>query len=995
MKKLKTYWSGALKNLQVFQAWNQRSLANQKIILYGAYFLIGMSLGSLLGLFKHNLIILNSSSIFSWIQSCLNWIISISPNTGFLSDIVAFQGAIIAIAIPLSLEIISRISERYQSGVITKKFSQESEIKLLPILLTIDIIAAIFIKFFTPADSISGYWKIIAWITFIVFIFTIYILYKFFATLRRYITDTNFLLDELFNDMGESLTLQTQNNKVDNQGLKLKQKQFVEALEATGDILVFETKNKKGEEKIKIGLNRIREKMRQFLDMQKSSPKEFERLLLSQDFFDVYDQDKTNATLLLTFNPKKHLVSFTAAVNQLLRIREAALEVNNSEIERFATDHIISLLTDISQIPNNNLLVEQLLQNLAEIRRSIKENQSSSAHLVSTSWYIDIVFNPLFDISYLHLFDRYFFYEIQDIISNEKPSFFKGIVSILKDSGMLKCYPNLPDSASKIVVYEDFLINYNTENYYELEQNYEAINKLESLKKILENVRTIETIENLDSCLVNIDEIEILLKPYFEPFPKIEYQRYQKYEDIGNNIRGIIKLNFKRNNLQSIIFNAGAYCIFKKRFDYIQYLWEYNLPSDADAIRLNHDIYPITVGGLINFGINAIQIASFWEDHHESKIYHQKYLLFLLIREIQRNNKQEIIDNFRFSEALDSRELDNISYSVDSFIELANKLKEDTENLTILGLDINNIESALIPFLESLKPKVEERIKSLLRTKNISSQKVDQFKQDFTDNFDKSTIIRNILSYHGLYEDRIHAGLEIGINPFGIIEVSEKAAFFEEWYLQYSDMGITYGRELAICENLRIIEEIENLCHEIDISQFDAAIDVFKENLGNIIILTINLDMNSLLKNRDNFKSKQQNDCPKIELKGFQGCYTIENFDIPVFTVYDNTGNKRILIFDKSRLGKLVQYSPSNESETEELTGIFHISIQSFSENQEIMNDLLQNPPTWLTDLGDQIKQKEYLEEKVKIEIYEKFQLEKHQDFQGYLIKLPHQDSSN
>ncbi|RUS99808.1 hypothetical protein DSM107003_03920 [Trichormus variabilis SAG 1403-4b] len=974
VKKLKTYWSGTLKHLQVFQAWNQRSLANQQIILYGAYFLIGMSLGSLLGLFKYPVII-NILAIFSWIESCLNLIISISPNTGFLSDIVAFQGAIIAIAIPLSLEIISRISERYNSGVITKKFSQEWEIKLLPILLTIDIIAAIILKFFIPADSISGYGKFFAWITFIVFIFTIYILYKFFATLRRYITDTNFLLDEFFNDMGELLTPQTQNKKVDNEGLKLKQKQFVESLEATGNILVFETKNKKGEEKITTGLNRIREKIGQFLEMQKSSPEEFERLLLSQDFFDIYAQDKTNSQLLLTFDSKKHLVSFTAAVNQLLRVREAALEVNNSEIERFATYHLIWLLKDISQIPNNNLLVEQLLKNLAEIRRNTNQNQSSSAHLVSTSWYITIVFNDLFDISYLDLFDRYFFYGIQDIISQGHTLQFKRLVSSLFQSGQL-----IHNDNWSLSIYEEFISDCNPKKYLE-------INQIDQIQEIIPHIRTID---NLNSCLTLFEDIVKFVEPCFN-----ESQKEQAKEK-EDRIRKSINFAFKFNNLKDIIFGASAYCIFKQKYDYIQYLWNYNQPSDSNVIWINHDIVPKGLGVLINFYFrkNHIQkdFSFIWEDHHGSELYYKQYFLLLLLRELQRNNREEIINQFRLSSTLDSRELNNISYSVDSFIELANKLKEDTENLRVLGLDINNIESALIPFLESLKPKAEERIKSLLRTKNISSKKVDQFKKDFSDNFDKSTIIRNILSYHRLYEDRIHAGLEMGINPFGIIEVSDKAAFLEEWYVTYSDMGITYGRELAISENLRIIEEIENLCQEIDISQFDAAIDVFKENL---IILTINLDMNSLLPNRANFKSKQQNDCPKIELKGFQGCYTIENFAIPVFTVYDYTGNQRILILDKSKLGKLVQYSPRNGSETEELTGIFHISIQSFSENQELMNDLLQNPPTWLTDLGDKIQQKEYLEEKVKIEIYEKFQFEKHQDFEGYLIKLPNPDSYN
>ena len=50
-------------------------------------------------------------------------------NPNFLSDIAALEAMIVAIAIPLSFNIISMISEKYQSEVISKRYAQEESKK--------------------------------------------------------------------------------------------------------------------------------------------------------------------------------------------------------------------------------------------------------------------------------------------------------------------------------------------------------------------------------------------------------------------------------------------------------------------------------------------------------------------------------------------------------------------------------------------------------------------------------------------------------------------------------------------------------------------------------------------------------------------------------------------------------------------------------------------------------------------------------------------------
>ena len=132
------------------------------------------------------------------ISKLINLLPTPSPKPDFLSDVAAFEAAVIALAIPLSLDMVSRISERYQSEVITKRFLQEWSIKWLPRLLIINIIIAVSLRFFVDDNPTSAIWKILSWGTFSLFLFIIAVLIKFLYLLKKYLTDMEFVLTELF-----------------------------------------------------------------------------------------------------------------------------------------------------------------------------------------------------------------------------------------------------------------------------------------------------------------------------------------------------------------------------------------------------------------------------------------------------------------------------------------------------------------------------------------------------------------------------------------------------------------------------------------------------------------------------------------------------------------------------------------------------------------------------------------------------------------------------
>lgn len=81
--------------------------------------------------------------------------LKVPPNmAGFLSDVLAFQTAILAILIPLSFDVISRISDRYKSEIIINRFQKERVFISLVVILIVNITYMIILKFFDNSTQL-------------------------------------------------------------------------------------------------------------------------------------------------------------------------------------------------------------------------------------------------------------------------------------------------------------------------------------------------------------------------------------------------------------------------------------------------------------------------------------------------------------------------------------------------------------------------------------------------------------------------------------------------------------------------------------------------------------------------------------------------------------------------------------------------------------------------------------------------------------------------
>lgn len=291
--------------------------------------------------------------------------------------------------------------------------------------------------------------------------------------------------------------------------------------------------------------------------------------------------------------------------------------------------------------------------------------------------------------------------------------------------------------------------------------------------------------------------------------------------------------------------------------------------------------------------------------------------------------------------------------------------------------------------LKKAKEAQEQSDVVLKRKQNISQKRVQEFKKVVIRTFDESASLRDIfIKYIGTYEEKIGVAIVGKKERFGINIIDDKASFFDNWHIHYSGWGENYGRDLAAGENSYLLDEIAKDCEEVVKSDFELTLSKIK-NKDDVVLLATNMAFWRFFEDSKKFMPKWHRDAVQINVKGFAGWYDFNGQQIPVFEIYHRDVSKRVLILDKTKIGKLVQLSPLDKSEnSEDIEGIFYIDIQEFSGNVDLMKEIMSNPPKWLNEIGDEIKQREYLEERVRIKIFERFEFKKSEKFKGYKLLL-------
>jgi len=315
------------------------------------------------------------------------------------------------------------------------------------------------------------------------------------------------------------------------------------------------------------------------------------------------------------------------------------------------------------------------------------------------------------------------------------------------------------------------------------------------------------------------------------------------------------------------------------------------------------------------------------------------------------------------------------------------KTNPDNWNFILTNTAISKVDSFKSLLSKAKEAQEQEELESK-RKQSISQKKVKEFKNGVLKGFYESIVLRDIFRYYNLLNKKLDKPIKNKKARFGINIVEDKAVFFEDWYVHFGDWGNNYGRDLASGEDSYLLDEIAKGCQQITKKDFENMLLKFK-NPKDIVIFTTNIAFWLFFKNSKNFKPKWYRDVKQLEVKGFGGWYNFNGQLIPVFETYHHKIVNQVLILNKNKIGKLVQLSPLNEGEDGNLIkDIFYINVQAFSENNDLMEQFIKKPPEWLKKIGGEQKQREHLQERVLIHIFERFEYNKPKDFEGYKLFL-------
>jgi hypothetical protein len=919
-----------------------------------------------------------------------NWLLFFAPNIGFVSDIIAYQAAIIAIAIPLSFEIISRISERYQSGVITKEFNRQWQFRLLIFLVLVDACLGVLFNFFVT-DQIVGLWKLVAWLIFFLFISTNVILLSFFDTLRKYATQTGFLVQQLTNDLENVLNHLGAKRKVNNKKLSILQRRFTDSLEGIGDILAFEVRQKRNEESVRKGLQQLQKAGKKLFELKKEKNNDIEKILYSPDLFRLQKLDQIEASLQLAFLPEKHSIALAAVTNQFLRVRRVASEIDDLEIVLSSDYNLIQLLKHLSQIENNEQSVGMLLGVLRDLRYSYSDSRDDSVYYIYIGWYITSVFDKKFDIEYLSHFNRDFSSCARQIVSKDRSQLFNQLVDLLHSS------IKPPPQASYILDnFDNRLMTIDYEAYCKADRTSNLANEIEQLQNLS---RQIKTLKELNICLELCDKLKSIIEANFTRADQ------QSLNHDLTQIKKHTEFRLKLNTLRERIFDLGAYCIFKNKFDYIYQLWTFKQPEDADANWLGIDIVPQSLTELFDlcFGGSCLQNSAgiHWEDHYGSSRYYNLYTLILCLREFLRTSAYEN-GSYQSLNGKVKMPFDAISYTLaeikniaERLLLFADQIKEMKDQLSQLKFDGERvdkiIEEALKPFLRSVTDKADNQIEVLLRNKRISINKFRDFCNDFVDGYKQVISVRSLFQYLDLYIEQQcpDTDSESG-DLWGMESAEDKSIFFDDWYIDSDRLGDSFGNDFARDENSYILTELTNSVESFQVDTIDEAIERLEENVDAIIIF-VNYSPYHLFNDPTRFRWKSESD--EFDVPGFVGSYIHRDHQLPTFKYFCRlpkekiASEKFVLVIHQKSFPRLIQcYLEKHEISSEMLVEYFRFHVQEFSDNQSLIDRYLERPPEWLAKQGDRSEQKQYLESRVLLKIHEKFRLEFSGSHLGFIV---------
>lgn len=307
------------------------------------------------------------------------------------------------------------------------------------------------------------------------------------------------------------------------------------------------------------------------------------------------------------------------------------------------------------------------------------------AHPLGYHWYGNHIFNwydteSIFNLELLTRYDKELFTNIKYAIDNNHLSWFKGWISWLYHG--IGC-----NDLNTFDPYSYFYFGLETDDCDEISQKFENIYTHEQLQEFLVAFEKLQ--KNWEMSNTN-DNIPLEEK-------QIEYQEICKKAE----------RKYLFANIRSMLIGIMSYALFRQKYEFIAYTWNFNNPKDANGQNAGHEVLVITFQELFSFWTIStfspyVGKFGFRDEHSENPYYNKHYFLLTMARLIQ---KGESFTSFEYSIKEDEKL--RIKYYAQGLKEFLNKDNNETFENILCKIQNSNKD-------DTLRVKLNEQLEAII-----------------------------------------------------------------------------------------------------------------------------------------------------------------------------------------------------------------------------------------------------------------------------------------
>lgn len=653
------------------------------------------------------------------------------------------------------------------------------------------------------------------------------------------------------------------------------------------------------------------------------------------------------------WNPEEYSKPFTEIMKFYKNIYIGAIDKQSKTLwleTSIDIGKILELLTPTKESQKEFINYHQFLEVYFSFHREIfeyaLEQESPYRHSLGYHWYTSQVFNywnkeKKFNLDFLLILDKQLWSYILFGIDKNDFEFFKYFIDWLHSG--IGFYNNEYSGLYEFVGFGSFDETIDIKMISELDKRFNSLLSKEDLDKWLSD---------------------------FEPI-KMRILAHQANDEKAKEIDEKAINQYLFHNIKELTHGVGAYLVYKQKFDWIKYLWNFKQPEDSDTSWAGHSIIPESVSEWIIFLKNRSAFEhkfSFRDGHSESTYYYERYEV-LLIGFILSKHPDKSFTLPKNNEIY----LANLKFYIDKLEKTLNEMCQKEEGLKLFEMMIKT--SAIFEDIADIFKKIQEecnkKIDSIIVNTKILEERVEKFKTNFFNSYQKNSGLKHIVKD---FTKTYTSSSDTIKDTFGINTRLPKDIFVSKLIAGIDMMGSQFAREIVNGEDRRVLDMVIAKCHYMENEKEFSNVVKKIENLDDAFIITFGAF--KFLMHSPDFEGawKIQEDELKA-FSSFEGRYIVNGKKIPVFRIFYGNERNRTLVLNKKKFIDIVQYIPADVQEDVQEDG-FKISIELLS--SEIKAKILEKNP----------HQKEELEKQIHLKIVESFDVHLNKNFEGYFIDL-------